>query len=68
MNRRHIWLMVLCCLLPVVGLGVMFLFNIPANTILYFGLILLCPLTHFFMMGQMEHDHNSEQHNGHNQP
>jgi len=65
MNKRHIWIMLLCCLLPLIGLAAIFLFNIPANTVLYFGLILLCPTAHFFMMGQMGHDHNSEQHSGH---
>ena len=65
MNKRHIWIMLLCCLLPIVGLAAIFLFNIPANTVLYFGLILLCPLAHFFMMGRMEHSHGEVQHNEH---
>ena len=65
MNKRHIWVMLLCCLLPVIGLGAIFLFKIPANAILYFGLILLCPIAHFFMMGQMGHNHSEEQHNEH---
>lgn len=65
MNKRHIWIMLLCCLLPIAGIAAIFLFNIPANTVLYFGLILLCPLAHFFMMGEMEHDHGVEQHSGH---
>lgn len=64
MNKRHMWIMLLCCLLPIIGLGAIFLFNISVNTIVYFGLILLCPLAHFFMLGQMGHDHNSEQHSG----
>ena len=62
MNKRHMWIMLLCCLLPIIGLGAIFLFNISVNTIVYFGLILLCPLAHSFMLGQMGHDHNSEQH------
>jgi len=60
MNKRHIWIMVVCCLLPVIGLAGIFLFKIPVNTVIYFGLLLLCPLSHFFMMGQMGHNHNSE--------
>ena len=65
MNKRHIWIMLLCCLLPIIGLAAIFLFKIPANTVLYFGLILLCPLAHFFMMGQMEHSHGDVQSHEH---
>ena len=65
MNKRHIWIMLLCCLLPLIGLAAIFLFNFPANTVLYFGLILLCPIAHFFMMGQMGHDDSTEQHSRH---
>jgi uncharacterized membrane protein len=69
MNKRHIWLMLLCCLLPILGLAAIFLFNIPVNTVLYFGLVLLCPVAHFFMMGSMQ-DHSDQQKatHGHSAP
>jgi uncharacterized membrane protein len=65
MNKRHLWIMLLCCLLPIVGLTAIFLFKIPVNTVVYLGLLLLCPLAHFFLMGRMGHNHSNEQHNEH---
>jgi uncharacterized membrane protein len=61
MNKRHIWIMLLCCLLPIIGLNAILLFKIPANTVVYFGLLLLCPLAYFFMMDGMR-DHNKGEH------
>jgi len=66
MNKRHLWIMLLCCLLPIIGLTAIFLFKIPVNTVVYFGLLLLCPLSHFFMMGNMHnHTDQPEQHHDH---
>ena len=51
MKHRHLWLMVLCCLIPVAALSAIFLF----------GMILLCPLLHILMMmGMGEHKHGGE--------
>lgn len=60
MNKRH-WLMLLCCLLPIIGLMAVLLLHIPVSTILYIGLALLCPLAHLFFMGKM-HEHSSSTH------
>lgn len=61
MNKRHLWIMLLCCLLPILALTAIFLFKIPVNTVFYFGMLLLCPLMHLFMMRQRGHHHGNEQ-------
>ena len=66
MNKRHIWIMLLCCLLSIVGLAAVFLLKIPINTVIYVGLALLCPLAHFFVMGNMyNHADQPAQHHDH---
>lgn len=53
MTRRHLILMVIGCLVPIVGLAAIFLFQVQISTVLLFGLFLLCPALHLWMM----HDH-----------
>ena len=67
MNKKHILLMLACCLIPLAGVAAIWLFKLPANNVLYFGMILLCPLLHFVMMRDM---FKSGQHDmtGHNHP
>lgn len=59
MNKKHIFLMLACCLLPIVGLALVFLFNIPLNTVLFGALILICPLSMFLMMMFMGSEHDA---------
>jgi hypothetical protein len=59
--KHHLWLMLLCCLIPIAALGAIFLFKIPTSSVLYVGLFLLCPILHFWMMkGMMGHRHGDE--------
>ncbi len=57
MKRTHFLLMLICCLVPLVGLAAILLFNVPVNTVLWIGLILFCPLSHLLMMKFMPHEH-----------
>jgi hypothetical protein len=60
-GKHHLWLMLLCCLIPIAALGAVFLFNIPVNTVVIAGIFLLCPLLHFWMMkGMMGHGHSHQ--------
>ena len=62
MKNKHVLIMVICCLLPVVGFGVAFFLGIPLGTLGTAALFLLCPLGHILMMRSMgkkhaQHDH-----------
>jgi len=56
-GNHHLWIMLLCCLIPVAALGAIFLFGIPVSGVLLVGLFLLCPLLHLLMMGAGRHAH-----------
>lgn len=57
MNKKHVWLMLACCLVPVVGLAAIFMFDVPVNTVVLVGLALFCPLAHLLMLKFMPHEH-----------
>ncbi len=60
MAKKHLFIMLICCLVPIIGLTAVFLFDLPTSRVFFYGMILLCPLLHLVMMRSMmggQHDH-----------
>ena len=62
MKTSHVLLMLACCLIPIVALGAIFLFNVPVNTVILAGVALFCPISHLLMMKFMPGEHGSHSH------
>lgn len=62
MSKKLILIMLACCLVPLVALASIFLFKVPVNTVVLAGMVLLCPLSHLFMMKFMGHEHKDAHH------
>jgi hypothetical protein len=56
--------MLACCLIPLAGLGIFYLFHIPTSKLVLFGLAMFCPLAHILMMKFMGHNHEQGQPSG----
>jgi hypothetical protein len=50
MNRKHMLMMLIGCLLPLAGFATALLFNIPLHTAALTGLVWLVPLPYLLMM------------------
>ncbi|MGQ9629081.1 MAG: hypothetical protein ACUVXI_02050 [bacterium] len=66
-SRRMLWIMVLCCAIPLIAIFALPLFGVPLSTGLVVLLVLLCPVLHLIMMWGMHDQHGraSEHGGGH---
>lgn len=55
MHKKHLLIMLACCLLPIAGIVVVAGFNVPLGTVGTFAFLLICPLGHLLMMRSMGH-------------
>lgn len=64
-SKSHQWMMTLCCVLPIVLVVIVVLINVfrgePINYLLM-GFLLICPLSHMFLMPLMNklNNHNEK--------
>lgn len=69
MSKKHMLIMVACCLIPVAAFAAISVFKVPVNALIYGALVLMCPLSHLLMMKFMMHgDHQPAQDHQHHQP
>ena len=59
MKKNHMLLMLLCCLVPIIGLFAITIFKLPLSNVLFWAMVLICPISMFFMMKSMFQDNNS---------
>lgn len=61
MSKKHMLIMLACCLIPIAALVAISLFKIPVSTVIYAVIMLVCPLSHLLMMKFMGgHDHEHQ--------
>lgn len=53
-KHKHTLMMVLGCIIPLLFLGILWVAGVSQN-ILFFGILLLCPIMHLLMMKNMKH-------------
>jgi len=67
MSKKHILIMLACCLIPIAALMAIFVFKIAVSAVVYGVIMLFCPLSHL-LMGGHNHDRQPQQIQEHHHP
>ncbi len=54
--KKHLWLMILCCLIPIAAIVAVRVMGIQLGTWSTALFLILCPLSHIVLMWAMRHD------------
>ncbi len=60
MNKKHLLLMLACCLVPIGLITVISALALPTSGLTSTVIALMCPLMMLFMMFGMRHDHGGQ--------
>lgn len=55
MSKKHTILMLACCVIGMGAVLAIYAFKVPFNNVVLGLMLLICPLSHFLMMGAMGH-------------
>ena len=62
MSKKHTLIMMACCVIGMGAVAAVFLFKVPVNNVFFALMLMICPLSHFLMMGMMGKNHDQHQH------
>ena len=62
MSKKHTLIMMACCVIGMGAVAAVFLFKVPVNNVLFSLMLMICPFSHFLMMGMMGKNHDQHQH------
>jgi hypothetical protein len=65
MSKKHGLLMMGGCVIMMAAAAAVLFFKVPVNNVFIVLMLLLCPLSHFLMMGMMSHGKEETQENCH---
>jgi hypothetical protein len=67
-KSSHAGFMLVCCLATAAAVGAVILLGLPVHTVVLGAIAILCPVSHWLMMGRREHGAPPVSHPGQARP